>query len=855
LESRWFLSVVAGQTRSGASGAAFVGPVRQLTPPAKRPTLDKNPDRPIYDNVGVPPEGKDPQYQLTGRWTNTASGPTGGTGTGMTLTYSIAPDSLSIPGGIGEPTSANVFTARMNAIYAGGMATWLPIVQQVFAEWSAINGVTYVYQPTDDGAVWGSAGVLGVRGDVRISSHPIDGGFNTLAYNMFPSGGGDMVIDSNDLQSGGFMFNTGSNSLRLRNVMAHEHGHGLGLLHTDPLNNTKLMESNASLAFDGPQFDDMLAVQRQYGDFFEKGSGNNTAANATNRGTLGNGTDTLSNISTSTTSDQDWYKFTITDSKLVNVTVAPAGPAPYLQGPQGGATSLFDPKMQADLQVQVLASDGTSVLATANATGLGANEALNNLNLSAGTYYIKVIDQAGSPNFVQAYQLTTVISVGGTPVTGSIIDISPDPRATPVDAVSIDFSEAIDPSTFSVNDLTLTRDGNSVDLTTATLTSADNIHWTLGNLGGLTDRVGTFALTLPPASVLTTDFRALSTSDSDSWLMTGIYGTSGDDVVRISRTGVINVFINNATATPDYTFSLSGLPSLSMFGGDGNDTLIIDLTGGAPFPTTAGVQVDGGAHTTSDTLRVVGSSTAITYNVPTATQISAGAANLPINFTNMTGLEFFTGNFTVQQDLNHLDVSFGTNAKGRFNVAQHLDALALAAGAQISVIIPGGNSFLSVTDLSIDPTASLNMTSNDLLVDYTGGTSPIATIQGWINTARNGGDWAGLGLTSTAAKNNPSLNTTLGVMEALDYKALVGNPNAAFDGETIDDTVVLIKYTYYGDANFSGDVNFDDYVRIDLGFNTALSGWNNGDFNGDGAVNFDDYVLIDVAFNTQSGVL
>jgi hypothetical protein len=29
----------------------------------------------------------------------------------------------------------------------------------------------------------------------------------------------------------------------------------------------------------------------------------------------------------------------------------------------------------------------------------------------------------------------------------------------------------------------------------------------------------------------------------------------------------------------------------------------------------------------------------------------------------------------------------------------------------------------------------------------------------------------------------------------------------------------------------------------------------NGDFDGNGVVNFDDYVLIDLAFNTQSGTL
>jgi hypothetical protein len=91
-------------------------------------------------------------------------------------------------------------------------------------------------------------------------------------------------------------------------------------------------------------------------------------------------------------------------------------------------------------------------------------------------------------------------------------------------------------------------------------------------------------------------------------------------------------------------------------------------------------------------------------------------------------------------------------------------------------------------------------------------------------------------------------------MEATDYKSIYG-ANATFDGEALDDTMVLVKYTYYGDTDFNGKVNFDDYVRTDSGFNNHKTGWMNGDFDGNGQVNFDDYVLIDLAFNTQSGVL
>ena len=68
-------------------------------------------------------------------------------------------------------------------------------------------------------------------------------------------------------------------------------------------------------------------------------------------------------------------------------------------------------------------------------------------------------------------------------------------------------------------------------------------------------------------------------------------------------------------------------------------------------------------------------------------------------------------------------------------------------------------------------------------------------------------------------------------------------------------TEVRVAYTYYGDANLDGRVTFDDYVKIDTGFNTGLTGWANGDFNYSGGVSFDDYVLIDISFNQQNGTL
>jgi hypothetical protein len=176
--------------------------------------------------------------------------------------------------------------------------------------------------------------------------------------------------------------------------------------------------------------------------------------------------------------------------------------------------------------------------------------------------------------------------------------------------------------------------------------------------------------------------------------------------------------------------------------------------------------------------------------------------------------------------------------------------LTLQNSAQLT-LAAGSNSLATVNGLSITGSATMDLNDNDLILDYSGA-SQLAAVQNLINSARSNGTWTGTGLTSTAAKKNLNHNTTLGAMEATDYAAVHGG---SFDGISPDATAVLVKYTYYGDANFDGTVNFDDYVRTDVGFNTNLTGWSNGDFNSSGNVNFDDYVLIDIAFNTQGSSL
>jgi hypothetical protein len=345
------------------------------------------------------------KYEIATRWSYTATDGGGlSEGDPTTLTWSVVPDGTSIGSGIGEPAAPSNLRAFLNGIY-GNQSTWIALFQQTFDRWGELTGITYVHESNDDGvALFNSSGQLGVRGDIRIGGHTIDGNYGVLAYNYYPDNG-DMVIDTPD----SFYNNTASNSLNLRNTVAHEHGHGLGLKHSCPLNQTKLMEPMLTTSFDGPQHDDILGTNRLYGDRFEDNDGSGTAAPL---GALGSTME--ANLSVDSNTDTDVYGFVADGGAAVNVTIAPFG-ITYLSGPQNGdgtcsAGTNYDSLNIQDLEVRVLDVNGSTVLAEADLNGVGQPEVLDDIALpsGAGTYYVEITGDA--TDAAQLYQLSMTVS-------------------------------------------------------------------------------------------------------------------------------------------------------------------------------------------------------------------------------------------------------------------------------------------------------------------------------------------------------------------------------------------------------------------------------------------------------------
>ncbi len=370
-----------------------------------------------------------------------------------------------------------------------------------------------------------------------------------------------------------------------------------------------------------------------------------------------------------------------------------------------------------------------------------------------------------------------------------------------------------------------------------------------------------------------------------------IASTSGNDTfyVRVDPQSVYTeVFVNTpTTGDPTYLFSPTAMSGISISGGGGNDSATVDFSLGNPLPS-GGLSFDGGVGTNSlnvigdtasdnltiDASQLIFNDTPIAYANTQAISIASGAgqdvleqlaqpgASLTFSGTGAdtlyvdAGTYTFPGNPAVNTStLTVVDdsaVTFAAPSPGSGITAQTLAGLTIGSNATavlLNAASTADRTVLVLGNLSESALGKLDLGKNDMIVHNGTLGFIVGKLKSGLNLSSHG-YWNGNGITSSAAA--AASNTALGVeMNANGSGAALVS---TFDGQGVINTDVLVKYTFWGDANLDGVVNGSDYSLIDNGFNNKLTNWRNGDFNYDGAVNGDDYTLIDNAFNTQNAL-
>jgi hypothetical protein len=148
----------------------------------------------------------------------------------------------------------------------------------------------------------------------------------------------------------------------------------------------------------------------------------------------------------------------------------------------------------------------------------------------------------------------------------------------------------------------------------------------------------------------------------------------------------------------------------------------------------------------------------------------------------------------------------------------------------------GDNASVSqVSSLSVANGAFLDVTNNDVVVDYTGA-SPAATLEALVASAYNvTGDWLGDGITSSIAAIDGAYTVAIADNAALaaPFGSAQGGP--LFSGVDVDLTSVLIKFTHRADVDLDGAITPNDASIFGTNYSEGdPANWALGDMDYDG---------------------
>jgi autotransporter-associated beta strand protein len=159
---------------------------------------------------------------------------------------------------------------------------------------------------------------------------------------------------------------------------------------------------------------------------------------------------------------------------------------------------------------------------------------------------------------------------------------------------------------------------------------------------------------------------------------------------------------------------------------------------------------------------------------------------------------------------------------------------------------PGLAKAMAFTTVTTAGTGVLDLTNNAAVIRA----MTQDQVRSLIASAFNAGTWTGGGMTSSTAAADA------GHLTALGYG---GNANfglSTWRGVTgLDADDVLVRYTYYGDADLNGAVTLDDFTLFLIGYQNGKTTWFDGDFDYNGVVTLDDFTLFLKGYQQQGAPL
>ena len=310
--------------------------------------------------------------------------------------------------------------------------------------------------------------------------------------------------------------------------------------------------------------------------------------------------------------------------------------------------------------------------------------------------------------------------------------------------------------------------------------------------------------------------------------VTGIAGGS------LTLTGSVTLQ-NNLDIDNTVPLTINGVIT-GAFGITKADTGTLILAGSSSNTYTGTTEVEGGTlllDKTGGAVAIAGALSVVPFSTPSVATSATVGLLAGQQIPSSTALSFDSTNGTATFDLNGFNQSVQSLSVTGGNTAANGRAV---IGDSPTNAAAGG--WVTASSLSIASGQTLDLTGNNLQVQYASGSDPIAAIRQYLVSGYSGGSWTGTGIISSTAA---AAGRTLGYADSADN--IVGG---------LASNTILVKYTYPGDANLDGSVNFSDLVILAQHYGASAT-WDQGEFSYGGKVNFADLVALAQNYNKSVG--
>ncbi len=198
------------------------------------------------------------------------------------------------------------------------------------------------------------------------------------------------------------------------------------------------------------------------------------------------------------------------------------------------------------------------------------------------------------------------------------------------------------------------------------------------------------------------------------------------------------------------------------------------------------------------------------------------------DYTGSTSVEAGTLFFHASQNIGSLSVGAGGEVRLIGGLRQQFKSISVEG----KLYSTGGN--IVTRTVAVTPTGLFDLATSKMVIEHEAySESEAKNLRGVL-----------LGSATTHGLTSSAITDTRHALGYIESSVKFATFPATWNGEALNGDEILVQLTLKGDANLTGNVNFDDLLIFAQNYRKTNAFWWQGDFDYNGTVNFDDLLSL-----------